>query len=311
MNVINGIKADKVNQSAFFNEETHTYYNKENMQTYISCTTLISKYKEDFDENFWSSYKALEALLDEDTWFVLKPKLLMKKKIPTNLFDTIVLDTSLFESKKQEILDEYAVKRKTATDRGTKIHSELENEFYNKSQFNFKRYGFDELGGDFVCKKDYYELDLDRGVYPEYFISVTSRDGLLRVAGMIDLLVIDGNDAYICDHKTNAEIHMTSYYDKFKKKHKTMKFPLSNLQDCSYIHYSLQMSLYGYLLQQIRPELNIKSLMIHHIDHDGNEKLIKCEYLKDDVERMLKHFKKQQKIKSELDKINPVELCSI
>ena len=32
-----------------------------------------------------------------------------------------------------------------------------------------------------------------------------------------------------------------------------------------------------------------------------------CEYLKDDVERLLKHFKKQQKIHEELERIKPVQ----
>lgn len=88
-----------------------------------------------------------------------------------------------------------------------------------------------------------------------------------------------------------------------------MKFPLNNLQDSTWNHYQLQLSLYAYILQQLRPELNIKKLIIYHVDHDGVETIHQAEYLKNDVERMLKHFKKQIKIKSELDKVKPVQLC--
>lgn len=225
------------------------------------------------------------------------------------MVEKIGLNLDLFEEKKQEILDEYARKRKESTDRGTEIHSRLENEFYNKTNFNFSKYGFEELTGEFTCKKDYYELDLDRGVYPEYFLSITSDDGLLKVAGMIDLLIKDGNDIWICDHKTNKEIKKTSYYDKNKKSHVMMKYPLNNLMDTALSHYSLQMSLYAYILQTLRPELNIKGLVLHHIDHDGNETMIPCQYLKKEVTRMLNHYKKQLKIQQQLDKNKPIKLC--
>lgn len=91
-----------------------------------------------------------------------------------------------------------------------------------------------------------------------------------------------------------------------------MKFPLSNLMDTNYFQYSLQLSTYMYMLQQIKPELKCKGLMLIHIDKETRkETKYPVEYLKNDVERMLKHFKKQQKIKSELEKIKPIELCLI
>jgi hypothetical protein len=54
------------------------------------------------------------------------------------------------------------------------------------------KYGFDEVCGEFQCEQNYYKLDLDRGVYPEFMISCDI-DGL-KISGQIDLLVIDGND---------------------------------------------------------------------------------------------------------------------
>ena len=113
----------------------------------------------------------------------------------------------------------------------------------------------------------------------------------------------------IVTHNTNKEIKKTSYYNKAKKSHEMMKFPLNNLQDCNLNVYSLQLSAYAYLLQQINPQYNVKKLLLYHIDHDGNETIIPCEYLKDDVERMFKHFKKQQKIHEELERIKPVQIC--
>jgi hypothetical protein len=61
------------------------------------------------------------------------------------------------------------------------------------------------------------------------------------------------------------------------------------------------MSIYMYLLQQQYPDITCGGLFIWHIDHDGKETKYDCEYLKDDVERLLKHYKKQVKIQSELE----------
>lgn len=49
---INGIKVDKENDNCFFNDETHTYYDKKTMRKCISVTQLISHYCTEFDENF-------------------------------------------------------------------------------------------------------------------------------------------------------------------------------------------------------------------------------------------------------------------
>ena len=68
----NNIKIDKENDVCFFNDEQHKYYNKETMQTYISCTTIISKYGQEFQAEFWASYKALEALLPSDIFKPIK-----------------------------------------------------------------------------------------------------------------------------------------------------------------------------------------------------------------------------------------------
>ncbi len=63
---INGIRVDKENDEVFFNDETHTYYDKNTLQSYISVTTLIHSYSQEFDEEFWSAYKALEEIMDGD-----------------------------------------------------------------------------------------------------------------------------------------------------------------------------------------------------------------------------------------------------
>ena len=85
-----------------------------------------------------------------------------------------------------------------------------------------------------------------------------------------------------------------------------MKFPLNNIDDSNYWHYCLQLSTYAYLLQKINPKFKIKNLIIHHIDHDGNETEYNCPYLKDEVERVLLHYRKKNKQKILLERDKPI-----
>lgn len=198
---INGIKVDKENDECFFNDAEHKYYNKADMKPYISVTQLIGKYCEEFDEDFWSSYKAAEALLDMDTWLTLKKVLLAKKKFDNKIISKLGMNEEEFFKKKQEILDSYKAKREEACEHGTAQHLKKELSFYDRKDFDFGRYGFKDLKGVFDCKEDYFKLDTPKGVYPEFLVSVTSKDGLLRVSGQIDCLIKDENDIYIIDWK--------------------------------------------------------------------------------------------------------------
>lgn len=303
-----GYKVDKENENVIYSDEKHVYIDKESKERCISVTTLISQYHEEFNEEFWSLYKALEALLDQETWDITKPKMLANKNADIKFVRKLKLDLAedAIVEKQNKIKEEYRIKRETACERGTTIHAKFENSFYGQKQFNFKNYGFEEISGDYTCNKDYYILDLDKGVYPEFLIACNSQDGFLRIAGQIDLLIVNGNDVYIVDFKSNKEIKKSSFYDKKKKSNVMMKFPINNLQDCNFNHYQLQLSTYAFMLQTLRPELNIKKLILYHIDHDGNEMLHECKYLKEEVIRMLNHYKKKLKIKKSLDRDKPV-----
>lgn len=72
---------------------------------------------------------------------------------------------------RQEILDEWERKKNESCTKGTAKHLEKELSFYNRSTYDFAKYGAPEHKGTFVCKQDSYDLSLDRGVYPEFLIS--------------------------------------------------------------------------------------------------------------------------------------------
>lgn len=285
------MKIDKQNGKVAFSNEEHVYWNVDDNEKYISVTTLIHRFTQPFDKEFWSAYKTLEKLLPKDSWAIEKKSLLNTKRFDRSILDLYNISENDFNKVQQDILDDWDNENRKSCDRGTKIHEELENSFYrNSDNISLQKFG---IGGKFECKKDYPELDLEYGVYPEYLIYRESDDGILRVAGQVDLIVKSGNEITIIDHKTNKKIDQKSGFDTSTRSNAKMKYPLNNLMDCNFYHYTMQLSTYAWMLQKINPNFVIKDLILNHYDHNGNNTLYHCDYLKDEVERMLYFYKKE------------------
>ena len=300
------MQIDKQNGSVAFNDLNHKYWNinDESIQ-YTSVTTLIGRYEQDFDKEFVSKYKALERLVPTDVWKKEKGGIWKSHKIPKEFLEVHDINENELNKVQQDILDEWAEINRISCERGTKIHSQLENSFYKAgSNITLKKFG---IGGKFICKKDYSELDLDYGVYPEYLIYYDNPKIGLHIAGQIDLLVKNGNDIHIIDHKSNKKIDLKAFYDSSTRSEKKMKYPLTDLGDCNFNHYQLQLSTYAWMVQKLNPNFVIKSLTLNHYDHEGNNTLYPCSYLKDDVEKMLKHFARQQKLENQKKKYERIQ----
>ena len=280
-----------MNGNMAFEEEAHIYYDvTQPEKKFISVTTLIEKFGQPFDKEFWSAYKALEKLLSKNDFNIEKKSLLDAKKFNKTILEAYDIDENLFNKEQQAILDAWDEENRRSCERGTKIHAELENSFYKKAKdIDLSKY---QIGGKFECRKDHTALDLENGVYPEYLISRVSDDGKLRIAGQIDLLIKKGNKIIIGDWKTNKEIKMKSFYDMKQRSTVKMKFPLNHLDDVNYWHYTLQLSTYAWMIQKLNPEFEIEDLVLVHFDHNDNMTVYHLEYLKDEVERMLAFYKK-------------------
>ena len=282
---------DKKNGGICFNEKEHLYWNERDNNKYVSVTTLIERFGQPFDSEFWSAYKALEVLIPKENWKIEKKSLLNSHKFNNELLSLYNISTNEFNKQQQNILDEWAKTNRESCERGTKIHAELENSMYKmKDSVNLKKFG---IGGKFICDKNRTNLDLENGVYPEYLISRTSKDGILRIAGQIDLLVKTGNEISIIDYKTNKEIKQHSGFDAKSRQTTKMKYPLNNLEDCNYIHYNLQLSMYAWMVQKLNPDFIIKDLILVHFDHADKMTIYHLDYLKHDVEKLLSWHKKQ------------------
>ena len=299
-----GKAVDKENDSVFFNDAEHLYLDKLSGEKYISVTTLIGEYENKFNSAFFSKYKALEALIDADHFSLVKDGLLATQIWKPELLSKFNIDPLVFEEKVNEILKSWDDTRDEACGHGSYVHEVMETSFYGNTHFDLSNLGCPEVCGSYSCIKGNYHLDLENGIYPEFLMSYITPEGL-HIAGQADLIVKSGNDLSILDWKTNKEIKKKSYYNKSKKKNVMMKYPLNNIEDCNFWHYTLQLSLYAYILQKLNPNFNIKSLKLVHIAREGKQTIYDLEYRKDDIERMLKHYAKQLKTNELLQKDVP------
>lgn len=286
------MEMDKVNDGVAFNDAQHIYWNIESGIRYISVTTLIEKFGQSFDKEFWSAYKALEQLLNADYFKIEKKRLLDTKKFDKSYYlKTYNLDETKFNSTQQDILDKWQLENSKSCERGTAIHAGIEQGFLDSGICELQKYG---LGGKFNVRAGDVPLDEEKGVYPEYLIHVD--DGDLHLAGQIDLLIKDGEDIYIYDWKTNKEIKTKSAFDTKTKSTIKMKYPLGDIDDCNFSHYTLQLSMYAWMIQFNNPDLSIKRLKLVHFDHNNNRTEYEVEYKKSTVERLIRYWKKQVKI---------------
>ena len=84
----------------------------------------------------------------------------------------------------------------------------------------------------------------------------------LNLAGTIDILAHDArtNKYEIIDWKTSKSIDRTSFDNKMGTHQIT-----SNLMDCKFVHYSMQLSFYRYLLEEYYG-LKINNQLIAHLN---------------------------------------------
>lgn len=106
----------------------------------------------------------------------------------------------------------------------------------------------------------------------------------IEIAGTVDLILYDKrNDVIsIYDWKTSRAIYLNSYGNKMGRKKVTSK-----LMDCNFIHYSLQLSLYQYIIEKYY-NLKVNQLTLLHLT---NSSVIpyKCTYMGSVIAEMLKY----------------------
>lgn len=302
-------------EDIFFNEEEHRYYDADG-NNYTSVTTLIGKYTNTFDTDFWSMYTALK-----DKNVKVKPspekQVIYVNGIP-NPLKSLKKDV-LFSKWQAETLAKWDTLTTEACIRGNNTHNKLEDTI-NASKGDFKgitnqlitpnkkegisfQHELDNttLQTDFPFVYDRLSGYVQRGfsIFAEKRVFLQK----YKIAGMIDVPLMFQKYFAILDWKTNKnELHRTAgYYKKVKvggifvksdtwvETGECFKYPLDSLEASKFNIYSLQLSLYAYILEQWGYTLLDNGLEIIHFPLDSPPLLLKIPYLKQEVEIMLNH----------------------
>lgn len=101
---------------------------------------------------------------------------------------------------------------------------------------------------------------LKEGIYPEHLVYLLSAG----LCGQSDIVEVIGDKINIRDFKTSKEINLRSY-ENWEGVRKKMLKPLQHLEDCHIVHYSLQLSIYMYIILRHNPHLVPGTMIIDHI----------------------------------------------
>ena len=224
-----------IDKKVIFNNLNHSYLLNNNKL--LSVTSLISKYKNKFDEDFYSKKIALkENKTQEEILLKWKKKSIKSCEIGTGIH-------KIFED---YTLNNYNFLNNNLNFNYYKLNDEFLLDFENLKNISLK------FINDFFINKRLIPIHTEHIVYNDF------------LAGQIDMICKDlNNNFYILDFKTNYKIEYKSY-------NKKMLGVFNKYNDSNFYHYSLQLSIYKKLFKQ-----KIKDLYIIHITNN-NYYFIKC-----------------------------------
>jgi ATP-dependent exoDNAse (exonuclease V) beta subunit len=218
--------------SIVFNAEDHSYVSlEEDNINWVSVTTLVSQFKEPFNA------KAISEKVSKNKkskWYGMKPK---------------------------EIQDAWNAESERALELGTFYHNQREYDLCSLA--SIEKEGVPLPVYSPIEKEGIkYAPDpkLTEGVYPEHMVYLKSAG----ICGQSDLVEVVNGKVNIIDYKTNKEIKTESYVN-WEGISKKMLHPVNNLDDCSFNHYALQLSIYMYIILKHNPKLKPGEIYIHHV----------------------------------------------
>jgi hypothetical protein len=226
-----------------YHDEPHKYYinNKE----LISVTTILHKYKEEFNEEYWSKVKSQEYGISQ-----------------------------------KEVIRAWRFINKKGTMKGSAIHDYAENLFLNKifpypKQQILNEFGFDPILEEYnITKKhvDKFHKDVKDKLIPiRTEMIVYDKESL--IGGMLDMLFynVKAKEFQIWDHKTNKKLSLSS--------ERKMNNELFMLDDSDLNIYSLQLGIYKYIIEKVTGIKLGKSYIIWYSHNNSSYKIIKMKDL--------------------------------
>jgi hypothetical protein len=293
----------------YFDEPNHIYTNKDG-ERYISATQFLEHFIISFEETeqFWLYYKAIQYLSDIPSTKIKKYDDTLNDIVGNKIFTRYeynkIVSYALGSCDKdhEKLLDYFSDSDKMeieaasifvknhwinenvkANVRGTAFHNWKEDLQLKEKLFNFKGYDIPVYLG---------ERDFDLSLLePQTYTELRLWNHKYKLAGTADqIIVLPEKKVIVRDWKTNKEI-------KVSNKYQNMKYPVSHLEDCNLNHYNLQLSLYGWMLEQFGFEvvhIEFEHFTLENVPEGfeivGN-KVYEIPYLKIEIENMLEHYK--------------------
>lgn len=267
----------------YFEDKGHKYFS-DNNEKYTSVSELCARYKNPFDSEFWSNYKALESLVPNFKKVIAQYP---SEKEAVRLLLKEFQGFSKFETKKKEILAEWSKTNKDSINKGNLYHKDAEKMAYIRKVIENP---FTKTAAKVITLPKHEKFsnvssgttlfDLEDGFYPELLLW----NDEYKLAGQSDkvyITTIKGKRYVdIDDYKTNKSIKKHGF------KGKKMLPPLNDLQDCNYIHYALAISLYAWMLEQF-------GFTVRHTGFQHYNVMYKTPYMLEHVEKILLNHKER------------------
>lgn len=169
---------------------------------------------------------------------------------------------------KEQILAEWDAKGKAACDLGHRVHFQAE-------------VICDGFGGD--QEPDGYTEAIEAAISELKITPVATErvicDPELGLSGIVDLVCFigDSQEPAIVDWKTNRK------GIEFRNRWQKMLTPLGRLDDCSYHHYALQLSLYRFILERHYNFRPTRQCLIY-LPGDGTYRPIPAPYMRQEID---------------------------
>lgn len=232
-----------------FQEKGHKYWIDNDSTDVVSVTTYIKSFFEEFDTD-----RVISGILKKYEYH----------NDPS--YKYYKMDPEVIKYMWEKNRDE-------SSGKGTDLHKNIED-FYNNLYPDDDSIEFQYFLNFYKEHNDKYEI------YRTEFLVFSE---ILKITGSIDALFqnIDNETFSIFDWKRSKEIKKVSYMDK------KGKFPMDNILDCNYYHYSLQLNLYRILLERFY-NIHITELFLVILHPDNSNYLkISVNIMEDDAELLL------------------------
>lgn len=328
-----------------FNPKLHRYTDETGL-VYTSVTTVIGQYKEPFNTRYWSMYTTLKNAgfkvrpdsACEGIWVNNKFRSLdslYKNPVSSYEVETLV--------KKWEVMTKAACDRGNVVHDFLEDNINLSKDDDEGTTNDIIKPILSisnslNTGLDLVVLKTQHDLD-KTGIEAKYpviykrlkdyitigcvlFAEKKIYSTTYQIAGMIDVLIVNLHTKRfaILDWKTNKDVMMfkSGYFKKVKVGNefikgdeyvmtgKTLLYPLNDVEDCKGMIYTLQLSLYAYIMELWGYKLVEQGLEIFHIRPNLEPKLIVVDYKKEQIHRMLQHYYKTKVLKIQDIKKNSI-----